>query len=64
MEPNEWFTQDEAARFLGGIASTTLQWWRTKGRGPKYTKIGRKVLYRRADLEAFIAAGAREPEAA
>lgn len=47
----------KAGAFLGQIPPTTLQWWRTKGRGPRYIKLGRKVYYRRSDLEAFINAG-------
>ena len=40
---------------------TTLQWWRSTGRGPTYVKIGRRVFYRTSDLDAFIAAGERMP---
>lgn len=42
--------------------TTTLQWWRTTGRGPKYVKIGRRVFYRESDLDEFIAAGERVPD--
>jgi predicted DNA-binding transcriptional regulator AlpA len=42
-----------------GLARRTLQRWRLTGGGPTYHKLGRSVRYRRADVEAFIAAGAR-----
>ena len=56
-------TQEEAAESLRA-KPTTMQWWRTTGRGPKYVKLGRRVFYRQSDLDAFIAAGEREPAAA
>jgi len=33
----------------------TLKYWRQTGGGPKWFKIGRRVLYAREDVEAFIA---------
>lgn len=44
----------EAAAFLG-IQPNTLEVWRCKHRGPKYAKIGRRVLYDPDDLEEFFA---------
>ena len=60
--PNELYPPEQAGPYLGNTPCSTLQWWRTKGRGPRYTKIGRKVFYRRSDLDAFIAAGEHNPE--
>ena len=37
----------------------TLERWRANGTGPKFVKIGRRVGYRDADLDAFIAANVR-----
>lgn len=64
--PNELLTTEQAASevFQGTISPATLQWWRAKGRGPRYLKISRRVVYRRSDLEAYIVAGERQPEAA
>lgn len=56
-------TPDEAAEILRTPA-TTLQWWRTTGRGPKYVKIGRRVFYRLVDLDEFVSAGEHAPEIA
>ncbi len=40
---------------LDTIASRgTLATWRWQGRGPRYTKYGNRVLYRGADLNAFL----------
>lgn len=41
-----------AAEFLG-LSPGTLEVWRSLGRGPKFAKLGRRVLYDPADLEAF-----------
>ena len=44
---------DRAARYLGSNART-LERWRTEGTGPKFVKVGRRVHYRRATLDAWI----------
>ena len=35
------------------LSSTTLQQWRWTGKGPKYIKIGSRVLYRPEDVKRF-----------
>lgn len=35
------------------IKRETLSQWRWNGRGPQFLKLGRKVLYRIQDIEAF-----------
>ena len=45
----------EAAAYLG-IQPNTLEVWRCKHKGPRYAKIGSRVLYDPDDLEAFFAA--------
>ena len=45
---------DEAARQLG-LQPQTLAQWRHKGGGPAYVKLGNRVFYERAVLDAFIA---------
>ncbi|GAB6038047.1 hypothetical protein JCM15519_26060 [Fundidesulfovibrio butyratiphilus] len=42
----------DAAAFLG-LSAGTLEVWRSQGKGPKYAKLGRRVLYDPADLESF-----------
>ncbi len=41
------------------ISERTLERWRIEGTGPVYIKAGRRVLYRRDDIEQWLAAGAR-----
>jgi Helix-turn-helix domain len=40
-----------AERWL--ISQRTLEQWRWQGRGPRYLKIGRRVIYRMSDIDAF-----------
>lgn len=35
------------------IAAGTLSNWRSQGNGPKYAKLGRRVIYRLKDVETF-----------
>jgi predicted DNA-binding transcriptional regulator AlpA len=38
-----------------GIAEETLRYWRSSNQGPKSFKVGRRVVYRREELERWIA---------
>jgi hypothetical protein len=49
----DFLTQDEAADELK-ICERTLDRWRRLGEGPPITKLGRRVLYRRSSLQAWI----------
>jgi excisionase family DNA binding protein len=46
-------TAEEAAKLLG-LAASTLAKLRLSGNGPLYCKLGRRVVYRRADLEQWL----------
>lgn len=46
----------DAARYLGVAPQTLAQWACSRSVSLPFVKIGRKVMYRRADLDAFIAA--------
>lgn len=35
------------------ISHRTLERWRWTGEGPKYLKLGNRVIYRLEDIEAF-----------
>ena len=37
------------------ISPRTLEQWRWQGRGPRFLKLGGRVLYRLADVEAYEA---------
>jgi predicted site-specific integrase-resolvase len=42
----------EAAACLG-LSPGTLEVWRSKGKGPRFRKHGRRVLYEIADLNSY-----------
>jgi hypothetical protein len=50
---NDLFDARAAASFIG-LAVATLAKLRCVGGGPAYFKLGRKVLYRRSDLAAWL----------
>lgn len=61
--PEPLFSTDEAARFLG-LSSGTLRNLRSQRRGPKYVRVlERRVKYRRADLDRYLAQRLIDPEA-
>lgn len=52
-------TQTDLAR-RWRISPRTLERWRWLGQGPKYLKIGGRVVYRLEDIEAYEAEKQRE----
>ena len=42
-----------AAEMLG-LSRGTLANWRAEGRGPRYIKLGKDVLYRVSDIESWL----------
>jgi predicted DNA-binding transcriptional regulator AlpA len=48
------YTEEVAALTRKSVA--TIRWLKATGRGPKCGKLGRRVVYRRSDVEAWIAA--------
>lgn len=57
FEPGELVDENTAAAILG-VKKTTLQNWRWKGIGPRFHKIGnRLVRYSRADLSDYVRDG-------
>lgn len=42
----------EAARYLG-LSCSCLNKWRCYGTGPRFCKLGRRVVYRKSDLEKW-----------
>ncbi len=50
----EFLTINELVDRWGGIvAPQTLAGWRSKKYGPKYTKIGKQILYKITDIEKW-----------
>lgn len=59
-ESNRLLTPDQVAEQLG-VTTHTLAVWRCTRRYPlKYHKIGTRVRYRQADVDAFIEHRAQE----
>ena len=61
LDPNEglpprYLRTPEAARFLG-LSGRTLEKHRTYGTGPRYSKIGGRVVYAVDDLQAWVTRG-------
>lgn len=46
-------TPDQTAERLC-VAEMTLRKWRWEGKGPRFVKMGRKVLYRQVDLNDYV----------
>jgi excisionase family DNA binding protein len=63
LDASVLFTTDTAAQHLG-LSRSTLEKWRVTGAGPMYRKHGRRVLYRRGDLDAWSDAQTRSSTSA
>jgi predicted DNA-binding transcriptional regulator AlpA len=50
---SEYLTTPEVGAKVRAPAET-VRYWRHVGKGPKAFKIGRRVLYRESDVEAWI----------
>ena len=57
--PPRFLRTPEAARFLG-ISPRTLEKHRSYGTGPKYRKIGGRVVYALSDLKAWADVGLKQ----
>jgi hypothetical protein len=56
--PLPFLRPKEAARFIG-VSSRTLEKHRIHGTGPKYSKVGRRIIYAVKDLREWAERGAR-----
>jgi excisionase family DNA binding protein len=54
LSPDEKLAPSEAARHLG-LARSTLAKMRCRGGSPTFLRLGRKIVYVRADLDAWLA---------
>lgn len=52
-EPEILFVEEAAKLAKKSVA--TMRWLRSTGSGPRSGKLGRRVVYRRSDVEAWIA---------
>ena len=53
MSIDQLLSEEQIARRLG-MSNSWLRKARVSGGGPKFVKIGKRVFYRDADVEAFI----------
>jgi hypothetical protein len=56
---DEYYTPAQVAEKLPGVTENLLRDWRFHGKGPRWTKVGRRVFYAERDLIAFMKAGVR-----
>jgi predicted DNA-binding transcriptional regulator AlpA len=56
--PQRYLRTPEAARFVG-LSIRTLEKHRIYGTGPRYSKLGGRVVYRVEDLQAWVDSGAK-----
>jgi hypothetical protein len=51
---SQYLTPKElSSRYKGTVTERTLANWRSSGEGPQFTKIGGRVLYPMASIEAW-----------
>jgi hypothetical protein len=62
MNPDELLTDDDVSRAVRRPKSWLAK-ARMRGDGPLFLKIGRKVLYRRGDVAAWLTRCARQSTA-
>ncbi|MGY3233354.1 putative DNA-binding transcriptional regulator AlpA [Bradyrhizobium sp. USDA 4448] len=62
VDPEELIDTDEAAVLVHNKPDT-LAHWRSEGRGPEYLRIGRRILYRRSAIKAWLATQIVRPQA-
>jgi len=55
---NRWLRTEEAAAYVG-LSKSTLEKLRVTGGGPVYAALGRVVVYRLEDLDAWVSAHIR-----
>jgi hypothetical protein len=53
MEIHELLTERETAPLLR-LTVKTLQSWRALKKGPRFVRVGRRILYARSEIERFI----------
>lgn len=53
---SEWLDENEVATRTR-TPKSTVRSWRQRGIGPAYCRVGRRMVYAVADVDAFILAG-------
>lgn len=52
LSPDQSFDTPGAAQYLG-LSVSIMPKWRLEGRGPVFCKLGRRVVYKKSDLDAW-----------
>jgi predicted DNA-binding transcriptional regulator AlpA len=55
ISEDDLLTTEEVAAWVRKPVGT-MRWLRATGQGPRSAKLGRRVVYRRSDVEAWVAA--------
>ena len=56
--PNALLTTADAAAYLR-LSPRTLEAWRLSGGGPRYRKLGHRVVYTQGDIDTWVEAQTR-----
>lgn len=59
-KPDAEYLDTENAAIFTSISTVQLAEWRSRGGGPRYIKMGRKVLYAVRDLREFVESFGKE----
>jgi excisionase family DNA binding protein len=54
MKTLDVITTDELARLLH-VSANTVRYWKHRGTGPQSFKVGKRILYKSEDVDAWIA---------
>ena len=52
---------EEDLAFTLVLAKATLQTWRSRGFGPRYVKVGKRVMYKTDDVKSWLETNLFEP---
>jgi predicted DNA-binding transcriptional regulator AlpA len=57
---SEWISPRQLATEIG-VAPVTLQTWRSQGRGPAFTRVGRQIRYARPAIAEWLTSRTTTP---
>lgn len=60
VELDESLTTEDVAA-LCHTSPGTVHYWRTQGKGPKAYRVGRRLIFRRSDVEEWLERYASDP---
>lgn len=54
LQKQDRLLKQEDVKEILGLADSTLEQWRLRGKGPKFVRVGRAVRYRESDIHTYI----------